>query len=94
MIILRDLSQEDAETILEILIPFANAYDRTTHYEAPPNTAYVQAFDPDSGYYELFADENEAHGKDPKELLTMEHFEKARQLVAHIRSGMHSEEEE
>lgn len=91
---LSDLSQEDAEMILHVLEPFANAYDRTTYFESPPETARVQAFDPDSGDYELFADKNEAHGKDPEELLTMAHLGAAKRLVDIIKREMHSEEEE
>lgn len=95
---LSDLSQEDAELILQVLAPFANAYDRLQHFSDGSSDDCsddaVLAVNDGGREYELFASKNEAHGEEPTDMLKVSHLAEAKRLVDIIRKEMHSEEEE
>lgn len=71
---LENLSQEDAELLIQTLEPIANAFKRTQHFQAPPDTAYVVATVTHYVEFELYADPGEFVDKDPCELLKLRHF--------------------
>jgi len=80
------MEQEDGffEEVVSALKPFAMAYKRIEYYNQDGATcsddATLQAEDPDTGSFELFADEGEFAGQDPQKLLSLGHIGDAARL--------------
>jgi hypothetical protein len=80
---LREQTIKGVEELLEALKPFAMAYERLEHYNDDCRLTFddrVQVTRADYITYELFADESEPHGKEPKQLLSVGHLANAAQL--------------
>ena len=73
--------------LLDALKPFANAYARMRYYECNVDCLRIEAGTGDGGSYELFADENEAHGKEPSQFLELGHLANAEQLYEAYSDG-------
>ena len=72
---LKDFAPEDQEELIKALLPFARAYQRLRYYSsAPTDDTNIQAETKGGTLYELFADQNEATGSEPEELLKVRHL--------------------
>lgn len=72
--------QDYVKALEDALEPFANAYNRIVYYGGLSHGASLYAC-ADDGYYELFSDEGENAGKEPKELLAVGHLANAAQII-------------